>query len=87
VNELSKDDFMKAAAEIWPSEQDKMKVYFAEATKGGDGLSASRKQFIQFKNYLDAVGDTKCTLRFTAYNSLSPVEAFKANKVCHSHED
>jgi len=62
-----------------------MEVYFGEATKTGDGLSASRKQFIQFKNYLDYVGDTQCTIKYPAYNSLSRVEAFKTNTACQAH--
>ena len=80
TNELTKDQFLKASNVVRPS-----KVYFAEATKSSGGLKASRQEFIKFKNYLDNVGDTQCTINFGKYSSESPKSAFDINTKCRSH--
>jgi len=81
---LSKDKFIEAAKKVWPSEMDKMTGYFDEATNKGD--VASKKQFMDFRNYLRNVGDTKCVLAFGNYMRLANTGnmkvAYQSNMGC-----
>jgi hypothetical protein len=86
---LTKDKFLEASKKVWPSEMDKMTGYFNEATNSGD--KASKKQFMDFRNYLSNVGDTKCVLSFGNYMRLANTGnmkvAYQSNMACKENPE